>query len=115
MKQQHRGLRIVRTVVTTMLMCWALTIITLSLLPATLAKNGEVDRDAYAAAWNDIEHAVETLNTSRSELGTNLQQFPPWQVVSDVKQQRRRELYDAAARDAERIAKRYRQLRDLDR
>lgn len=100
---------------------WAIVINVLVLLaltmPATIAKNGEaaVDREAFANAWNDIEHAVDHLNLTRTELGENLQRFPPWHVVSEAKQTRRRELYDAAARDAELIAKRYRQLRDLDR
>lgn len=73
-----------------------------------------VDRAKYAATWNEIENTVEHLNNTRLELGENIKLFAPWRVSSEPKQLRRRELYDAAARDAELIAKRYRQLRDLE-
>lgn len=103
-------------------------------LPAPLARSGEaaavpesiakddaassrrpVDRQAFTLAWNDIEEAVNRLNTTRSELGENMRTFAPWHVVSEPKQLRRRELYESAARDAELMAKRYRQMRDLER
>jgi len=90
-------------------------VIALAVTSTAAPQRQPVDRQLYATAWNDIEGAVEQLNTTRSELGENLQRFPPWHVSSEPKQLRRRELYDAAARDAELIAKRYRQLRDLDR
>lgn len=93
----------------------------LAFSPAPLATTGDassskpVDRNAYADTWNDIEAAVERFNVTRAELGENINKYPPWRVFSEPKQMRRRELYDAAARDAEVMAKRYRQLRDFEK
>jgi len=97
---------------------------TLTLLLLTCLASGQddrikiisraVDREQYANTWNDIEDAVTRLNETRHELGENIKLYAPWYVNSEPKQIRRRELYDAAARDAELMAKRYRQLRDLE-
>jgi hypothetical protein len=91
--------------------------VTLILVLGVLAKAqapAPVDRAKFAATWNDIEAAVDRLNVTRHEIGDSIELFPPWRVASFPKQQRRRELYDAAAHDAELMAKRYRQLRDLE-
>lgn len=73
-----------------------------------------VNRSRFADKWNEIEAAVDRINTTRTELGENIKRFAPWFVDCQPKQQRRRELYESAARDAELIAKRYRELCDLE-
>lgn len=78
------------------------------------APDHPVDRGRYAETWNDIEAAVGRVNEARVELGDNVRQSPPWLVVSQPKQERRRQLYETTARDLELMARRYRQLRDLD-
>jgi len=75
----------------------------------------QVDRARYAAAWNEIEASVKRYNEARKELGENLTGWPPWLVVSEPKELRRRELYDAAIREAETQARLYHRLRDEDR
>ena len=74
-----------------------------------------VERSRFAATWNDIEHTVDDFNTTRKELGDSIDLYPPWRVASAPKQQRRRELYDEVARQAEHMAKRYRELSELER
>src|SRR5207237_2800037 len=84
------------------------------LLAAAARAQTPVDRAKFADAWNEIEACVDRLNTTRHELGESVTVYAPWFVSSEPKRERRRELYDAAARDAELMAKRYRQLRDLE-
>lgn len=91
----------------------ALTV--LLLLTTVAAQQRQVDRSRFATAWNDIEACVERLNVTRGELGENMKLYAPWHVASEPKQLRRRELYKAAALDAELMAKRYRELSDLER
>jgi hypothetical protein len=95
-----------------------LAVLALILLLGVTAKPaqapGLVDRAKFASTWNDIEAAVVRLNSTRHELGDSVELYAPWFVNCEPQRVRRRALYDAAARDAEVMAKRYRQLRDLE-
>lgn len=95
-----------------------LCVIALILLLGTVARPAQaparVDRAKFAANWNEIEALVQHVNETRTELGDNFKLYAPWHVSSQPKQQRRRELYNSIARDCEAIAKRYRELSDLE-
>ena len=95
-------------------------LLTLLLIAVAFAVNAQdafkvVSKWKYAEAWNGIEESVKRYNAARTELGDNITSNPPWSVVSESKEARRRELYDAAIKEAETQAELYKRLRDEDR
>ena len=73
-----------------------------------------VSRAQYAEPWNAIEESIGRLNEQREELGESIRLSPPWRVRSDVKQQRRRELYRAIVREMESTIENYKRLERID-
>jgi hypothetical protein len=91
-------------------------LVALSIVSARQEKQAKiVDKARYATTWNEIEDSIQRYNEARKELGESITGWPPWSVVCEPKELRRRELYTAAIQEAELEARLYKKLRDEDR